>query len=57
MPAHAGAFELLGLLLGEEVEVAERVLERALPSSRSEISAAQRLRCWIARVNLPCAVP
>jgi hypothetical protein len=30
VPADAGAVELLRLLLGEEVEVGERVLERGL---------------------------
>jgi hypothetical protein len=29
----------------------------ALPNSRSEDSAAQRLRCWIARVKRPWAEP
>ena len=31
MPANAGAFELLRFLLGEQVEVGERVLERYVP--------------------------
>ena len=54
MPPNTGALELLRFLLSEEIEIRERVLEvGASPSSRSDISAAQRLRCWIARVNLP----
>ena len=57
VPADAGPFELLRSLLGEEVEVVERVLSDGWPSSRSDISVPQRLCCWIARVNLPCAVP
>jgi hypothetical protein len=28
VPANGGAFELLGLLLGQQVEVGERVLKR-----------------------------
>jgi hypothetical protein len=58
VPADAGSFRLLRLLLGQKVEIRERGLEgRRWPSSRMDVSAAQRLRCWIARVKRPCAVP
>jgi len=57
VPAHAGALEPLRFLVGEEAEVGQRVLERRLAESAGRIQAAQRLRCWIARVKRPCAVP
>jgi hypothetical protein len=56
MPAHR-PFELLRLLLCEQIEISERCLERRSPEFARDISAAQRLRVWIARANLPCAEP
>jgi hypothetical protein len=57
MPPDGWTLELVRLLLGEEIEVVERGAREVSPSSRRDISAAQRLRCWIARVKRPSAVP
>ena len=57
MPAQRGRLRLGGLQFGEEDHVVERPHERRAAILRSATSAANRLRCWIARVNLPLALP